>query len=288
MSGQSIGAIRVERIVESICADFVAREFFPGTGDADWARHRGWMEPRALTADGRLLLTIQGFLVRTRHHTIVVDTCVGDDKPREARPFWHRLKLNTFLPRLAASGVKPEDVDYVMCTHLHWDHVGWNTRLRDGRWVPTFPNAKYVFARREWESFEQFHRQTPQPHYVDSLLPVVEAGLAQFVDMDFVLDDEVRLSPSPGHTPGHVCVELASQGVEGVITGDCIHSPVQCIEPGWRMRADADHELAALTRKHFLENCAEKAALLCATHFPEPSFGRVIRRGDAFWFDYQP
>jgi glyoxylase-like metal-dependent hydrolase (beta-lactamase superfamily II) len=280
-----IGGIRVDRIVESVCTDFAASEFFPDTTEADWSRHRAWMEPRALTAEGKLVLPIQAFLVRTRHHTIVVDTCVGDHKPREARPFWHRLKLNTFLPRLAAAGVQPEEVDYVMCTHLHWDHVGWNTRLRDGRWVPTFPNAKYIFARREWDSFEAFHRQTPQPHYLDSLLPVVEAKQAQFVDMDFALDDEVRLEPTPGHTPGHVCVQLASQGTRGVITGDCIHSPVQCLEPGWRMRADMDHALAGQTRRRFLERHCDNGATVFATHFPEPSIGRVVRRGDAFWFD---
>jgi glyoxylase-like metal-dependent hydrolase (beta-lactamase superfamily II) len=286
MNSRVFGGVRVDRIVESICREFAALEFFPATTDEDWARHRGWMQPHALTPDGRLVLTIQAFLVRTRHHTIVVDTCVGDHKPREARPFWHQLKLNTFLPRLAAAGVQPEEVDYVMCTHLHWDHVGWNTRLHDGRWVPTFPNARYIFAKREWESFEAFHRQAPQPHYFDSLLPVVEAGLAQFVDMDFALDDEVRLEPSPGHTPGHVCVRLASQAREAVITGDCIHSPVQCVEPGWRMRADADHALAGRTRRDFLERYCDSGITVCATHFPEPSFGRVLRRGDAFWFDY--
>ncbi|HYG55041.1 MAG TPA: MBL fold metallo-hydrolase [Burkholderiales bacterium] len=281
-----IGEIAVHRIVESICREFAALDFFPGTTPADWEEHRDWMAPRAYDpATGKLILTIQGFLLRTRHHTIVVDTCVGDHKPREARPFWHMLKLNTFLPRLAAAGVRPEEVDFVMCTHLHWDHVGWNTRLQDGRWVPTFPNAKYIFARREWESFEEFHRRTPQPHYADSLLPIVEAGQAQFVDMDFALDDEVRLEPTPGHTPGHVAVQLNSRNQKAVITGDCIHSPVQCLKPGWRMRADSDHELAGTTRRQFLERYCENRAMVCATHFPEPSIGRVVRRGDAFWFD---
>ena len=281
-----VGDIEILRIVESVCADFEAKSFFPTTTAADWDRHRGWMEPRALTPAGNLVLTIQGFLIRTRHHTIVVDTCVGDHKPREARPFWHMLKLNTFLPRLAAAGVRPEDVDYVMCTHLHWDHVGWNTRLRDGRWVPTFPNAKYIFARQEWESFVEFNRTTPQAHYADSLLPVVEAQQAQFVATDFALDDEVRLEPTPGHTPGHVCVQLASKGQRAVITGDCIHSPVQCVEPGWIMRADADGALASTTRRIFLERCCETGTLVCASHFPEPSIGRVIERDNAFWFEY--
>ena len=136
------------------------------------------------------------------------------------------LKLNTFLPRLATAGVTPENVDYVMCTHLHSDHVGWNTQLRDGRWVPTFPKARYIFAQREWDAWEAMQRETPQPHLVDSVLPVMEARQAQLVGTDFALDDEVWLEPTPGHTPGHVSIHLASQGAHAVITGDCIHSPV--------------------------------------------------------------
>ena len=287
MAQYPIGRIVVQRIVESICTGFEPLGFFPGTTREDWARHRSWMEPRALDpASGNLVLTIQGFLVRTRHHTIVIDTCVGDHKPRAARPFWHMQKLNTFLPRLAAAGVRPEDVDYVMCTHLHWDHVGWNTRLRDGRWVPTFPNAKYIFAQAEWENFEALHRKTPQPQMEDSLLPVMEARQAELVASDFALDDEVWLEPSPGHTMGHVCVRLASQGAEAVITGDCIHSPVQCAEPQWIMRSDADPGLACATRRGFLERYCDSRVMVCASHFPEPSIGRVVEREKAFGFDY--
>ncbi len=288
MTQHAFGQIVIRRIVESICTEFDALSFFPQTTRDDWARHRTWMEPWALDpASGKLVLTIQAFLVRTRHHTILIDTCVGDHKPRPQRPFWHMQKLNTFLPGLAAAGVAPEDVDYVMCTHLHWDHVGWNTQLRDGRWVPTFPNAKYIFAELEWKSFEALHRREPQPHFVDSILPVMEAGQVQLVSGDFALDDEVWLEPTPGHTPGHFCVRLASQGAQAVITGDCIHSPVQCAEPGWIMRADLDPVLASATRRRFLERYCDSGVTVCATHFPEPSVGRIIQRKDAFWFDYE-
>jgi glyoxylase-like metal-dependent hydrolase (beta-lactamase superfamily II) len=287
MAPHPLGQIVIQRIVESICTEFAPLSFFPETTQEDWARHRSWMEPLALDpVSGNLVLTIQAFLVRTRHHTILVDTCVGDHKPRPARPFWHMLKLNTFLPRLAAAGVRPGDVDYVMCTHLHWDHVGWNTQLQDGRWVPTFPNAKYIFAQREWETFEALHRKDPQPHVIDSILPVMEARQAQLVSGDFALDDEVWLEATPGHTPGHVCVHLASQGAEAVITGDCIHSPVQCVEPGWIMRADFDPGLARTTRRSFLERYCDSGVTVCATHFPEPSIGRIRHREAAFWFDY--
>lgn len=287
MTQHALGEIRIDRIVESICTEFDPLSFFPETTSDDWARHRNWMEPRALDpVSGNIVLTIQAFLVHTRRHTILVDTCVGDHKPRPLRPFWHMQKLNTFLPRLAAAGVAPEDVDYVMCTHLHWDHVGWNTQLRDGHWVPTFANAKYIFARREWETWEELHRSDPQLHLVDSILPVMEARQAQLVGSDFALDDEVWLEPTPGHTPGHVSIHLASQGAHAVITGDAIHSPVQCLEPGWLMRADFDPALARTTRRSFLERYCDSGVVVCATHFPEPSLGRITQRDEAFWFEY--
>ena len=286
MTQHALGRIVVRRIVESICTEFDALSFFPETTRDDWARHRTWMEPWALDPSGNLILPIQGFLIRTRHHTILVDTCVGDHKLRPRRPFWHMQKLNTFLPSLAAAGVRPEDVDYVMCTHLHTDHIGWNTQLRDGRWVPTFPNAKYIFARKEWESWEQLHARDPQPQLVDSILPVMEARQAQLVSSDFALDDEVWLEPTPGHTQGHVSVHLASEGAQAVITGDCIHSPVQCLAPDWIMRADVDPVLARATRRNFLERYCDSSVTVCATHFPEPSLGRITQRDNAFWFEY--
>jgi glyoxylase-like metal-dependent hydrolase (beta-lactamase superfamily II) len=287
MAAFALGQISVTRIVESVCRDFDPLTFFPETTPADWAEHGTWMKPSALDpVSGNLVLIIQAFLVRTRHHTILVDTCVGDHKSRPRRPFWHMQKLNTFLPRLAEAGVRPEDVDYVMCTHLHSDHVGWNTRLIDGRWVPTFPKAKYIFAQQEWDSWQELHGRDPQPQLIDSVLPIMEARQAQLVRSDFALDDEVRLEPTPGHTLGHVAVHLASAGKEAVITGDCIHSPVQCLEPQWIMRADVDAALASATRRGFLERYCDSGVTICATHFPEPSRGRVTQRGDAFWFEY--
>lgn len=287
MTQYQVGDIIVHRIVESICSDFVALKFFPETTPEQWQQHSTWMAPWAYLPDtGNIILTIQAFLVQTRRHTILVDTCVGDDKPRPARPFWDMMKLNTFLPRLQAVGVTPDNVDYVMCTHMHPDHVGWNTRLHNGRWVPTFPNARYLFTEMEWQSTQALNEQNPLPHFVDSVLPIMEAGQAQFVKSDFALDDEVHLEPSPGHTMGHVCVGLSSKGQSAVITGDCIHSPVQCLEPDWVMRADIDSALAARTRRSFLERSCDSNILVCATHFPEPSFGRIVERGGAFAFEY--
>ena len=229
---------------------------------------------------------MQSWLVRTRHHTILVDTCIGDHKKRQ-RPSWHMTTSGVFLTQLAAAGVHPEAVDYVLCTHLHVDHVGWNTQLRDGRWVPTFPNATYVISRKEWEYWETVHRATPLEHLADSVLPIVEAGLATFVANDYALSDAVWLEPTPGHTPDHVSVHLASNSAHAVITGDMIHSPVQCAEPTWIPRPDFDRALAHQTRQAFLERYCETDVLICGTHFPSPSMGHIVPYGNAYRFAYE-
>jgi glyoxylase-like metal-dependent hydrolase (beta-lactamase superfamily II) len=228
---------------------------------------------------------MQSFLLRTRHHTIVVDTCVGDHKER-ARPSWNMTSSGAYLRRFAETGARPEDVDYVMCTHMHTDHVGWNTRLENGRWVPTFPNARYVMSEVEWAHWSTLHKATPQNQIADSVIPIVESGRAQFVKNDFALGDEVAFESTPGHTPDHVSVRIASRGAQAVITGDLIHSPVQCLETDWVPRPDFDPAQAAATRRAFLERCCERDVLVCASNFPSPSFGRVVREGDAFWFQY--
>lgn len=283
-----LGDIGIDRIVESEGPDFEPLAFFPQTRAADWDAHRGWMQPRAMDPDsGNLVLCIQSFLLRTRHHTILVDTCVGDHKSRSPKIFpssWNMASGEMWLRRLAAAGVRPEDVDYVMCTHLHADHVGWNTRLVDGRWVPTFPNARYVMSRLELEHRQQEQRPKLRESFVDSVLPVVEAGRAQLVRSDFALDDQVWLEPTPGHTPDHFSVRLRSGEHDAVITGDLMHSPVQCREPEWNSIGDFDADQARRTRRSFLQRCCDRATLVCATHFPSPSFGRVVAHGDRFAF----
>ena len=283
-----LGDIGIGRIVESEGPDFEPLAFFPQTRAEDWEAHRGWMQPRAMDpATGRLVLCIQSFLLRTRHHTIVVDTCVGCHKPRSPKIFpaaWDMAASEVWLQRLAAAGVRPEDVDYVMCTHLHADHVGWNTRLVDGRWVPTFPHARYLISQRELEFWHQEQRPKLRASFEDSVLPVVHAGLAQLVRSDFALDDEVWLEPTPGHTPDHYSVRLRSGGHDAVISGDLMHSPVQCREPDWNSVGDFDADQARATRRAFLERYCDRATLVCGTHFPSPSFGRVVAHRDSFTF----
>ena len=289
MLQRRLGDITIDRIIETETADpfFDPLEFFPETTAEHWAPHKAWMEPTAMDpGSGKLVLAIQSFLVRTRHHTIVVDTCVGDGKPR-SMPRWNMTSSGRWLQNLAGAGVRPEAVDYVLCTHLHRDHVGWNTRLVDGRWVPTFPNATYLFSRKEFAYWEKERDLRPNEGFGDSVLPIVEAGRVQWVASDFRLDDDVCLESTPGHTPDHMSVRLSSKGAQAVITGDLIHTPIQCVEPAWAMRADFDREQARTTRRAFLERCCGADTLVCATHFPSPSFGRVAPRGNAFFFQFE-
>src|SRR5262245_41557530 len=174
MQQHPLGQIVIQRIVESICTAFDPLSFFPETTPDDWARHRTWMEPRALhSISGNIVLTVQGFLVRTRHHTIVIDTCVGECKDLPDPERLPKQQFSASLRRRAVAGVGLEEWHYMMCTHLHWDHVGWNTQLRDGRWVPTFPKARYIIAQGEWEAWEALHQKDPQPHLIDSIVPVI-------------------------------------------------------------------------------------------------------------------
>ena len=287
MLQRQVGDIVINRIIESERPDFDAAQFFPEIAADQWAPYRqrlaGWaME----TASNALIFPMQSFLLRTRHHTIVVDTCVGDHKQR-ARPTWNMTSSGEYLKRLAETGVRPEDVDYVMCTHMHTDHVGWNTRLENGRWVPTFPNARYVMSEKEWTYWSAFHKGTPQNQIADSVIPIVESGHAQMVKNDFAIDEDVWFESTPGHTPDHVSVRIASRGAQAVISGDLIHSPVQCLETEWVPRPDFDPPQAAATRRAFLERYCERDVLVCASHFPSPSFGHIIREGNAFWFTYE-
>ncbi len=279
----AVGDILVRRVLEMEIPFRTPENLFPDSTPEAIDAHRHWMEPWALCPEtGKMILAVQSYLVRTRHHTILVDTCMGCDKTYESYAPWHKRTDRVWLTRLAAAGVGPEDIDYVFCTHLHADHCGWNTQLVDGRWVPTFPNAKYILAKREVE-----HVQTvPSLQYQESVLPVIEAGQAVLVKTDFTLDDQVRLEPTPGHTPGHVAVGLASNGHAAVMCGDLVHCPIQCIYPAWRFWIDSDQDLAKETRRNFLEaNCASGRRGLTA-HFPSPSMGHVVANGDAFRFRF--
>ncbi len=281
-----LGEVTIHRVVEQEEPLFDPLEFFPDLTTEMLEENRHWLQPVALDpATGRLRLCIQSYVLRTPHHTVLVDSCVGNHKERPGRPFWHMKADDTWMRNLAAAGLTVHDIDYVMCTHLHVDHVGWNTRLENGRWVPTFPNARYVFGEQEFAYWAAEHARAPNPVMADSVLPIVEAGRAELVGSNHALNDHIRLTPTPGHTPGHCAVELGRGRTQAVLTGDLIHSPLQARYPELSMRADTDRAQSAATRRRFLACHCAAGTLLCTAHFPSPSIGRLSHWGEGFRFE---
>ncbi|HEY7246466.1 MAG TPA: MBL fold metallo-hydrolase [Xanthobacteraceae bacterium] len=279
--------ITVHPVVEQQGPFFDVLEFFPTLTKERLAENRSWLEPTFIDpATGRLVLCIQSFVIRTPQHNILIDSCVGNDKPRPARPFWNMMQGGRFEQGLTAAGLGIDDIDYVMCTHLHVDHVGWNTRLANGRWVPTFPKSQYVMADRELAYWTQKEKEAPSdvPWITDSVLPIVEARRAQIVKSDFALNEAVQFIPTPGHTIDHYSVLVGRPGADALITGDMIHSPIQGRYPDLGMRADYDSPQAGKTRRQVFERFCEAPTLMCVTHFPSPSTGRVRRWGDGYKF----
>jgi glyoxylase-like metal-dependent hydrolase (beta-lactamase superfamily II) len=287
MNERRVGDLRLSRVFE-LWLPISRQAFFPDTTDDDWAPHTGWLaaENGYDLDSSKVILPVQSYVVRTSHHTILVDTCIGNDKQRPDRPDWHEKSDDTYMQNLATLGLRCEDIDFVMCTHLHIDHVGWNTKWVNGKWVPTFPNAKYLISQKELDIFKVEDHPTSSASLVDSVLPVVESGQAELITSDYALDDEVWLESTPGHTPDHYAVRLASAGQDAVLGGDLMHSPVQCLHPEWRARPDWDPELARQTRRAFMERHYENNTLVCMMHFPLPSAGRFVPEGEQFRFDY--
>jgi glyoxylase-like metal-dependent hydrolase (beta-lactamase superfamily II) len=212
---------------------------------------------------------------------VLIDSCIGNDKNLH-RPMWNQKSDTTYMDNLAVHGLRVEDIDYVMCTHLHPDHVGWNTKLLNGQWVPTFPNARYVFTKTEHALWAGKHAEAPISSYAESVLPIVQAGRADLVADEFQLGDHLRLLPTPGHTAGHVAITLGRTRDEAVFCGDLIHSPLQARYPELSPKFDMDPVLSAVTRRAFLERYCETDTLCCTAHFPSPSAGRITRWGSGF------
>ena len=267
-----IGDIQVTRVEERIHG--VPRDtLVPGITAAHLAEHANWAAP-FFSRSGRLLLSVHSFVVRDDEQTILVDTCAGAEPPRPlpGDP--------EFLVRLAAAidgGL--ESVDTVLCTHLHFDHVGWNTQLVEGQRIPTFPNARYLFARTELEALD---KEDGASVYTPSLAPLLDAGQVDLVETNHVLSPSLRLVPTPGHTPGHVSVAISSRGEQAIITGDVMHTPLQVALPELTASPFDDDPAAAVeTRKRFLNAHADTPCLLLGTHFPPPTAGHVRGSGRA-------
>ena len=281
----SVGRVTVTRIVERSPLDMPVTALFPEETEELVGPFK-WLRPHFVSPEGRLLIAFQCFVVEAPGKRMVVDTCIGNDRVRRHAVF--NDMRTAFLEDMLCAGHPPENIDTVICTHLHFDHVGWNTRLKNGRWVPTFPNARYLFARLEWENIQRLTLagDARAQHFPDSLEPIALAGLAELIEPGVHrVCDEVSLEPSPGHTPGHVCVCISSEGTEAIITGDIMHSPLQCAMPDKESALDEDKPMACCTRRGFLRRYCDRGTLILGTHFPEPTAGYIRPDGGNWRFE---
>jgi glyoxylase-like metal-dependent hydrolase (beta-lactamase superfamily II) len=285
----TIGTVRVTRVEEQLgFASVPPEKFFVGFEREVLERHLAWLVPNHYSPEhNRLISSVHSWLIRTPRHTILLDCCAGNHKERPGFARFHQLDT-PYLARLRAAGVEPEEIDIVLCTHLHSDHVGWNTMLRDGRWVPTFPNARYLFSRTENDYGDPRRNPAaeadPQRNnaYRDSVLPVIETGQAVLLDGAHAIDDTMLVEPASGHTVGHVVLKLVDQGERALFSGDAIHHPLQVYVPSWNSCFCEIPDEARATRHRLLGDCAEHGALLFPIHFGAPHVAAIARERDAF------
>ncbi len=287
MTQVKLGAATVQRIEESYEPNFDAKAFFPDWQPSVVQQHRSWLVPDHYDeASGFLKLSVHSWLLTVGGKRILIDTCVGNHKSRPQRPKWHLMET-PYLARLKAAGVEPGQVDMVMCTHLHVDHVGWNTRLDNGRWVPTFPNAQYVFSKADYDHYLKLDSDPATGpvnggSFRDSVLPVVEAGLSRMIDGAARLDEHLEIDPAPGHTPGTIAIKFESRGDKALFCGDILHHALQVFHPEWNSFACADAEGARRSRRAALEHCAGSGARLMPCHFGAPFTCRIDHQGSGF------
>jgi glyoxylase-like metal-dependent hydrolase (beta-lactamase superfamily II) len=275
-----IGDVEITRIVEVNGWEDDINMLWPDGAPEDVQKYP-WLKPHWATDEGKMIISFQCFVMRTPDHQIMLDTCIGADRQREFDVFTNMQ--TDFLNDLSAAGFNREEIDIVLCTHLHFDHVGWNTHLVDGEWIPTFPNARYLFGKQEyehWKMLEETKGYHDLNHMADAVQPVIEAGLVDLIEPDHKPCPEITLRPTPGHTPGHVSINIESKGEKAIITGDLMHCPIQLEEPQRIVRFDMDQEQGAKTRQDFVDDLANSETLVIGSHFADPSAGYVISDGD--------
>jgi glyoxylase-like metal-dependent hydrolase (beta-lactamase superfamily II) len=281
MNQFKIGDVKITRIIESE-APWPGTWLLPNATLDNVKKEADWLYPTFSDEKGKLRMSIHALIIESQGKRIIVDTCIGNEKVR-SNAAWNNLKT-PFLSDLEKAGFTRDKIDHVICTHLHVDHVGWNTMLKDGKWVPTFNNAQYVIGGTEWDYWSKYDGKDMRDPVEDSVRPVVEQGMAALVESTHRVTDEVWLEPTPGHTTGHHSVRISSKGIEAVVTGDLMHHPIQCRYPEWDDTFDYDDAQAKKTRRAFCEKYADSGVLVFGTHFATPSAGKIVKKDDSFRF----
>jgi glyoxylase-like metal-dependent hydrolase (beta-lactamase superfamily II) len=275
-----IGQATITRVEETCGPTYPIIDIFPECSSTVLSEHGHWLAPSHFDVQtGLIKLSVHSWLLQIGRQKILVDTCCGNNKVKPERPFWHMLNV-PFLERLAKAGAQPDEIDYVMCTHLHHDHVGWNTQLRDGRWVPTFPNARYAISKTDFEYYRKLDSDDKTAPaelgtFRECVLPLVEAGRAELVSGDHRLNEHIELMPAPGHSAGHVVFKLETAGERAVFTGDVFHHLLQVYYPDWNFPKNSDPEQARASRRRVLEHCASSGALVLPAHLGAPFAGHI-------------
>ena len=282
-----IGQATITRVEETCGPTYPITDIFPECTSTVLSEHGHWLAPSHFDAQtGFVKLSVHSWLLQIGRQKILVDACCGNNKVKPGRPFWHMLNV-PFLERLAAAGARPDEIDYVMCTHLHHDHVGWNTQLRDGRWVPTFPNARYVISKTDFEYYRKLDSDdatapAEMGTFRECVLPLVDAGRAELVSGNHRLNEHIELMPAPGHSAGHVVFKLEAAGERAVFTGDVFHHLLQVYYPDWNFPKNSDPEQARASRRRVLEHCASSGVLVLPAHVGAPFAGRIEATGSGF------
>ncbi len=274
-----VGKVRITKVVELETVG--STRFILPLASNEEIRKLPWLIPHFATEEGRLKMSIHSLVVETPRHRIVVDTGLGNDKQGRNVPTWNN-RNDPFLQKLTLAGFPPDSIDTVLCTHLHVDHVGWNTKLVGGKWVPTFANARYLFGRSEYEHWRD-HSVEPAHAAVfnDSVKPIVDAGKAELIASDARLTDEITMIATPGHSPGHMSIHIQSDGEEGLLTGDVAHHPCQMAHLDWSSTADSDPKQSVVARRDLFSRFADKPVLVIGGHY---NAGHIKRDRDAFKF----
>jgi glyoxylase-like metal-dependent hydrolase (beta-lactamase superfamily II) len=263
----AIGNVEITSLSDGLL-EFDLCNFFPTIPEADWGPYESHLSP-----EHKVSFNLACFLVRSDGKTIVVDTGLGPPPASAPESPWGEL-----LDDFRAKGIRPEDVDMVVMTHLHRDHVGWNLQSQGGKYRPTFPNARYWITAKDWEACHNPELQPSRfPNAPECLWPLEDLGLIEFFDGEQALTSELTTLPTPGHTPGHMSILISSQGERGLILGDLIHNTVQIDETDWVSRADIDPEQTRLTRRSMMELLEREGIPVAAVHLPAPGFGKIVR-----------